>query len=648
MKKYLKVSIIFFMFFFINNFLIFSKSNKYDSDINIPKWYLNPPSEKDKLFATGYAKKKNLQLAMIGASDFARGELSRMLKVEISTIIKQFLEQSGINDKTQITEFSEITSTSLTSNILYFSKIEKQEYQQSNDKYIAFVLIKLDLNEMKDAIEGELTKHADEYKNLNAKKELEDLENKIKEKIDKKFNKEVITQKEDKIKNDLKKDENKQEEKISSGKKPDWIINYPISTEYYIGIGNGSSLQQAKDQAINTLVTAIEVKIKSEINEYLKETNSITEEQITENIKLTVKDDIEDLEIVELWNSEKEGYWAYYRLNIEKYKTKQQEKINNAKLNAVDFLKRSDEENDPSLKFKYAFLGYYLIGKYISRALKVEYQGKEILIVNELTSRMQKVLNNFDINTEVKNFEIDKINPTPLTIIFNATYSKLPVKNFPVKFNNNKGKLDITEKAITDQSGKVSCIVNKAISSELLQSFIIQMDLNEFIKDSTENEEDILIYYNRISKLGVPSLETIIKVNPPVFGFELQVLNDLNINKKYLNRVISMTANFKNSISKNISAKFTDENSKLKLQMIVDGTITQSENSGNYYTRLIVTINIIDGIKNEQIFTKSTPAKGIKGGSTTEEKSVNASLDIYMKDYNDKMIEYIMNFIEGK
>jgi len=51
---------------------------------------------------------------------------------------------------------------------------------------------------------------------------------------------------------------------------------------------------------------------------------------------------------------------------------------------------------------------------------------------------------------------------------------------------------------------------------------------------------------------------------------------------------------------------------------------------------------------NEEVFSKSTPSKGIKGGSVTEEKSVRVALDNYLEEYNEKMIKYILDFMHGK
>jgi hypothetical protein len=345
-----------------------------------------------------------------------------------------------------------------------------------------------------------------------------------------------------------------------------------------------------------------------------------------------------------IWHSPEEGYWAYYRIDIEEYKRKEQLKLENARRNGLDFLIKSDKETDPALKFKYAFLGYYLLGKYVTNALKAEYKGEKIILINELTDRMQKILSLYQISSDIKNAEIDKINPKPIRVNYNISYDGVPVSNFPVKFINNKGELDITKKSITDSRGDVNCIVSKAVSPEKLQSFFLELDIKSFIEDTAEDENEMTIYFNRISKLGIPRKETLIKVNPPLFNFQLSILNDLNMNKKYENYVKSMISNFKNSLTKKTQSSFTENKTKYKMEMIVDGSINKSERTGNYFTRLIVRISIIDTANNEEIFTKSTPAKGIKGGSTKEDKSVKNACDKFTSEYNEIMLGYLLDF----
>ncbi|HOV13502.1 MAG TPA: LPP20 family lipoprotein [Spirochaetota bacterium] len=437
----------------------------------------------------------------------------------------------------------------------------------------------------------------------------------------------------------------KKDVKIKEGAEPSWVKKIPGNPLYYIGIGTGKSLDQAQNAAVNSIASQIKVKIQSEITDYTKETNGVTEEQVTQNIKLNVKESVEDIEVVEIWYSPEKGYWAYYRLDIEKYKKKQQEKMEKAKQIALDYLTKCDNESDVALAFKYAFLGYFNVGKYISASLKANYKGSEIILTNELISRMQKILSSISMLPKKSEVEIAKISPKPVEVVFDITSNKKPIVNFPVKFYNNKGELDITKKSSTDINGNVSCIINRAVKRDAIQSFIAELDIMSFIEGATDDEEEASIFFGRLSNLGIPSKEIIVKISVPVMSFSLDVLNSLAKDKQTKGRFDTLVTAFKDSFAQETGVKFADSGASLKLSIILDGTITQSETSGQFFTKILVTVLINDLKSGEELFTTTSPE--IKGGSVTEIKSVQAAIDKYTKEYNKQLVKKVLNYMEG-
>lgn len=437
----------------------------------------------------------------------------------------------------------------------------------------------------------------------------------------------------------------KKDVKVNQGAEPSWIKKFPGNPLYYIGIGTGKDLAQSQNAAINSIASQIKVKIQSEITDYTKETNGVTEEQVTQNIKLNVKESVEDIEVVEIWYSPEKGYWAYYRLDIEKYKKKQQEKMEKAKQIALDYLTKCDNESDVALAFKYAFLGYFNVGKYISASLKAQYNGKEIILTNELISRMQKILSSISMLPRQGEIEIAKIAPKPVEVVFDISSNKKPIVNFPVKFYSNKGELDLTKTSSTDINGNVSCIINRAVKRDAIQSFIAVLDIMSFIQGATEDEEEAAIFFGRLSNLGVPSKEVIVKILVPVMSFNLDVLNDLAKDKQTRNRFDTLVTAFKDGFAQETGVKFSENGAGLKLSMVLDGTITQSSTSGQFFTKVLVTVAIYDVKSGEELFTTTSPE--IKGGSVTDIKSVQASIDKYTKEYNKQLIKKVLNYMEG-
>jgi hypothetical protein len=119
----------------------------------------------------------------------------------------------------------------------------------------------------------------------------------------------------------------------------------------------------------------------------------------------------------------------------------------------------------------------------------------------------------------------------------------------------------------------------------------------------------------------------------------------MGVDTLYRSKIESMSSNFKNTFINKLKAKFTDEPCSNMIIMEVDGNIRQSALSGQFFTRMTITVRLIDTINNEELFSKTTPE--IKGGSVTDIKSLQNAVDEYLKSYNDKMVEKIYNFIEN-
>ncbi len=164
------------------------KKGKKKKNMDIPEWFLNPPVSKEALYATGYKKSKSLQLARDGAVDFARQELARIIGVKVSTMIKQFLEEAGVDNTTQLTEYSSIVSKSLASNVLVGSTTKEielvKELVEENGKEIevfkCYALVELTLDNLNKMVDDAIKENESDYAKLKADKAIEELEDNTK------------------------------------------------------------------------------------------------------------------------------------------------------------------------------------------------------------------------------------------------------------------------------------------------------------------------------------------------------------------------------------------------------------------------------------------------------------------------------------
>ena len=163
-----------------------TKSKKKKADV--PVWFMAPPTAEDAIYAVGYAKKENMQLAMDTAKNRARDEISRVIGVKVSNMIKDFLEEAGVSGNSVSTEYTSSVSKSVSSNFLSGSKLEQQDlYEIDSDDdgnpnaYEAFALMKVSLKDMSSKIDEVMKNNAAAYAKLQANKGFDDLAKELKE-----------------------------------------------------------------------------------------------------------------------------------------------------------------------------------------------------------------------------------------------------------------------------------------------------------------------------------------------------------------------------------------------------------------------------------------------------------------------------------
>ena len=129
--------------------LVFSGcgSSKPSINTNMPSWFLNPPSSNDFYYGVGSAKKQSPSLAKKVATTRARTEISEAVKTEVSSLISDFMQESGIGENAQATEFNESVSKSVSNNVLSNNTIK--EVFSAEDGTI-YVLVEMSKDAIKE------------------------------------------------------------------------------------------------------------------------------------------------------------------------------------------------------------------------------------------------------------------------------------------------------------------------------------------------------------------------------------------------------------------------------------------------------------------------------------------------------------------
>ena len=143
---------------------------------SLPDFFLNPPTSPEYLYGVGNAQKASLALARQTATARARTEVANAVSVKVSSVINDFLQQSGVGENAQALEFTESVSKQVA-NISLSGAVVKEASQ--GDDGMIYVLVEYPLSAVRQAALEEAKKREAQYTELKARQSFEDLEKEI-------------------------------------------------------------------------------------------------------------------------------------------------------------------------------------------------------------------------------------------------------------------------------------------------------------------------------------------------------------------------------------------------------------------------------------------------------------------------------------
>jgi hypothetical protein len=106
---------------------------------DMPDWFLKPPTAEDAYYGVGQAKKSNPSLSKKTATERARGEITAAISSKVSTLLKDFMQESGVSGNSEATEFTQSVLKQVSSNTLEGSTIEDVYVAKDNTIYMLVV-----------------------------------------------------------------------------------------------------------------------------------------------------------------------------------------------------------------------------------------------------------------------------------------------------------------------------------------------------------------------------------------------------------------------------------------------------------------------------------------------------------------------------
>ena len=117
--------------------------SKSASKSDVPDWYLNPPKYEDRFVGVGDALRPQLSLSKTVATARAKAEVSRALETKMNTMVKSYLQASGLGADASALEFTEDVTKSVSSTTLKGCIIDKTEIKKGR----VFVMVTYDATE---------------------------------------------------------------------------------------------------------------------------------------------------------------------------------------------------------------------------------------------------------------------------------------------------------------------------------------------------------------------------------------------------------------------------------------------------------------------------------------------------------------------
>ena len=150
-----------------------SGSTEERGSSDAPSWFLMPPTSENSLYGVGQAKKQNPSLAKQTATARARTEISQAVNVKVASMLKDFMQESGVGENAQILEFSQSVTKQVTDNSLQGAVIK--EAYAAKDGTI-FILVEYSLDSVRKDIVNAAKREKTLYNEFKAQQSFDELE----------------------------------------------------------------------------------------------------------------------------------------------------------------------------------------------------------------------------------------------------------------------------------------------------------------------------------------------------------------------------------------------------------------------------------------------------------------------------------------
>jgi hypothetical protein len=208
---------------------------------------------------------------------------------------------------------------------------------------------------------------------------------------------------------------------------PSWIETYPSDDEYYIGVGGFAEsddraelLERGRLSALRALAAEISTEIRSELRAVTREdSEGRSYDSSTLIMNAMVEEELQGVEVVDSYYSERIGQWFYLRLSKEEYRRYQREETARLEQRLASLVApvagSSDVTAAQELATLFRALGIAVESPYAGEA-NISVAGTEGYAADVLVTRIQTVLDGLQLRPRRSALSTLPGNPAELVI----------------------------------------------------------------------------------------------------------------------------------------------------------------------------------------------------------------------------------------
>jgi len=146
---------------------------------DMPRWYSNPPEDRDYLLGPATATSRDMQVAVNKAQTEGRNQIAQQLDVRFSGLAARFQEEVGIGDDSELLDQFTQVYKAVTSEVVTGTRAREQEIIPEGGIYRVYVLMEMPIGAANAALVSRIRASEHLYTRLRASEAFRELEAEI-------------------------------------------------------------------------------------------------------------------------------------------------------------------------------------------------------------------------------------------------------------------------------------------------------------------------------------------------------------------------------------------------------------------------------------------------------------------------------------